>query len=438
MPANVEPLRRCLSQIMGLNDAAWKKLFDRYKILDAVRNQGEFVISANQIKEFREPRLMTKFDHKVNLPSIFSENNLSILPITRGDYIISSFSAYKEFETPCAETQRISIPPHIQSLMPQFIVSEAIALNCANACGILNDFLEDDEIVPTVSGRMSSGRFDFTIDTALGAKNVTVNNSQIEIDAAYEGINYLSLFEAKRDLSDDFLVRQLYYPFRVWESRVTKPVKPIFLIFSNGVFNLYQYQFDDPFNYNSLWLVKQKNYVIATEICLLDIENLLRTVPEACEPKISFPQANSMSRIINLIELLYEKPMTRPDITTKYAFDSRQTNYYTDAGRYLGLIDKECDRENRTLYRLSTRGRHIMGLGYKERQLAIVSQILAHKVFRETLKLHLQYGEMPDTQTIVRIMKEADLYKVQADSTYIRRSSTVAGWVNWILSIIEE
>lgn len=438
MPANVEPLRRCLSQIMGLNDAAWKKLFDRYKILDAVRNQGEFVISANQIKEFREPRLMTKFDHKVNLPAIFSENNLSILPITRGDYIISSFSAYKEFETPCAETQRISIPPYIQSLMPQFIVSEAIALNCANACGILNDFLEDDEIVPTVSGRMSSGRFDFTIDTALGEKNVTVNNSQIEIDAAYEGINYLSLFEAKRDLSDDFLVRQLYYPFRVWESRVTKPVKPIFLIFSNGVFNLYQYQFDDPFNYNSLRLVKQKNYVIATEICLLDIENLLRTVPEVCEPKISFPQANSMSRIINLIELLYEKPMTRPDITTKYAFDSRQTNYYTDAGRYLGLIDKECDRDNRTLYRLSTRGRHIMGLGYKERQLAIVSQILAHKVFRETLKLHLQYGEMPDTQTIVRIMKEADLYKVQADSTYIRRSSTVAGWVNWILGIVEE
>lgn len=423
---------------MGLNDTAWKNLFDKYNILDAVHNQGEFVISANQIKEFREPRLMTKFDHKVNLPAIFSENNLSILPITRGDYIISSFSAYKEFEAPAAEVQRISIPPHIQSLMPQFIVSEAIALNCANACGILNDFLEDDEIVSTVSGRMSSGGFNFTIDTTFGAKNVTVNNSQIEIDAAYEGINYLSLFEAKRDLSDDFLVRQLYYPFRVWRSRVTKPVKPIFLIFSNGVFNLYQYQFDDPLNYNSLRLVKQKNYVIATEICLSDIENLLRTVPEVCEPEISFPQANSMSRIINLIELLYEKPMTKHDITTEYAFDKRQTNYYTDAGRYLGLIDKGRDEYNNILFQLSARGRHIMSLDYKERQLAIVSHILAHTAFRETLKLHLQHGEMPDTQTIVRIMQEADLYNVQADSTYIRRSSTIVGWVNWILSIIEE
>lgn len=264
---------------MGLNDAAWESLFDKYHILDEIERNGQFVISANQIKEFREPRLMTKFDHKINLPNIFVANNLSILPITRGDYVISSFSAYKEFDEPSQYVQRISIPAHIQSLMPQFLVSEAIALNCANACGILNDFLEDDELVPTVSGRMSSGSFEFGINTAFGTKNITVSNSQIEIDAAYEGIHYLSLFEAKRDLSDDFLVRQLYYPFRVWSERVTKTVKPVFLIFSNGMFNLYQYQFEDPQNYNSLILVKQRNYVIATEICLADIENLLRTVP---------------------------------------------------------------------------------------------------------------------------------------------------------------
>lgn len=423
---------------MGLNDTAWENLFSKYNILDTVRNQGEFIISANQIKEFREPRLMTKFDHKINLPSIFADNNLSILPITRGDYIISSFSAYKEFETPNTEVQRVSIPPHIQSLMPQFLVSEAIALNCANACGILNDFLEDDEIVSTVNGRMSSGAFDFNIDTLAGTKSVTVNNSQIEIDAAYEGINYLSLFEAKRDLSDDFLVRQLYYPFRVWSSRVTKTVKPVFLIFSNGIFNLYQYQFDDPNKYNSLRLIKQKNYVIATEIGLADIESLMMTVSKVREPEISFPQANSMARIINLIELLHEKPMTKQDITTEYAFDERQTNYYTDAGRYLELINKGHDEENNIVFQLSEKGRYIMGLEYKERQLAIVSQILMHGVFHEVLKLHLQYGEMPDTNTIVQIMKNSNLYNVRADSTFVRRSSTVIGWINWILSIIEE
>ena len=409
---------------MGLNDTAWEKLFDKYQILDRVDRDGQFQISASQIKEFREPRLMTKFDHRVNLPAIFRKHNLAILPVTRGDYVISSFSAYQDFEAPEAEVQRISVPAHLQSLMPKFLVSEAIALNCANACGILSDFLEDEALVPTVSGRMSSGGFAFRIDTALGPKTVSVDHAQIEIDAAYEGLRCLSLFEAKRDLSDDFLIRQLYYPFRVWSGRVTKPVKTVFLIFSNGVFYLYQYQFEEPGYYNSLRLVKQKNYVIATQITRSDIERLLRTVPQVPEPEVSFPQANSMSRIVNLMELLYERPMTRQEITSEYAFDERQTNYYTDAGRYLELIDKGRDETGGILFRLSPQGRRMMGLEYRERQLAIAAQILK--------------GEMPDTQQVVRIMKQSHLYHVEAESTYVRRSSTVTGWINWILGTIEE
>lgn len=69
---------------MGLNDTAWEKLFDKYQILDRVDRDGQFQISASQIKEFREPRLMTKFDHRVNLPAIFRKHNLAILPVTRG------------------------------------------------------------------------------------------------------------------------------------------------------------------------------------------------------------------------------------------------------------------------------------------------------------------------------------------------------------------
>ena len=423
---------------MGLNDTAWENLFAKYNILDEINQNGKFIISARQIKEFREPRLMTKFDHKVNLPVIFSENNLSILPITRGEYIISSFSAYKEFGEPSDEVQRISISPHIQSLMPQFVVSEAIALNYASASGILNDFLEDEDLLATVNGRMSSGTFRFDINTDTGRRNVEVNNSQIEIDAAYEGINYLSLFEAKMDLADDFLIRQLYYPFRVWSNRVTKTVKPIFLIFSNGVFNLYQYEFEDPTNYNSLVLVKQKNYMIATEICLADIQNILRNIQVVNKPDISFPQADRMSRIINLIELLNEKSMTKQEITSEYAFDERQTNYYTDAGRYLELIDKNYDEEGNIKFQLTAQGHHIMMLEYKEKQLALVAQILKHKVFNEVLTRHLQYGEMPQKETIVEIMKNAQLYHIEADSTYMRRASTVIGWVNWILDTIEE
>lgn len=423
---------------MGLNDSAWEKLFDKYDILNEVARNGQFIISAGQIREFREPRLMTKFDHKVNLPKVFTNNQLAILPITRGDYVISSFQAYKEFEEPSNKIERVSIPAHIQSLMPQFLLSEAIALNCANACGILEDFLEDEELTATVSGRMSSGEFDFNINTKLGTRMVSVANSQIEIDAAYEGINYLSLFEAKRDLSDDFLVRQLYYPFRVWNKRVTKPIKSVFLVFSNGIFNLYQYEFSDPQNYSSLKLVKQKNYMIATEITLMDIENLLNRMPETQEADIPFPQADTISRVINLVELLKDNPMSKSSITSKYAFDARQTNYYTDAGRYLGLIQKYCvNNDNDIRFKLSEKGCCIMNLPYRERQLAIASQILQHRPFRETLRLHLKNGVMPDKKIIVQIMKKSDLYRVAADSTYTRRASTVMNWVSWILGLIE-
>ncbi len=411
---------------------------DKYDILREIEMYGHCIISASQIKEFREPRLMTKFDHSVNLPEVFVDNNLSILPISRGDYVISSFDAYKEFDEFVGDTELISIPPHIQSLMPQFLLSEAIALNCASACGILDDFLEDDGLVPTVSGRMSSGLFDFLIDTNSGEKRVHVDHSQIEIDAAYEGVQFLSLFEAKRDLADDFLVRQLYYPFRVWNSRVTKEVKSIFLTYSNGNFTLCEYQFDNPEKYNSIYLVKQKRYMITTEISLADIETLLESAQQVDEPEISFPQADSMPRIINMLELLNERPMAKEDITCEYAFDTRQTNYYTDAGRYLGLVEKERDNGGRIVFRLSSLGQRIMRLEYRERQLATVSQIVAHRPFRDTLRLHLQYGQMPSRQEVVRLMRDAEIYHVKADITYFRRASTVTSWVNWILGIVDE
>lgn len=90
-------------------------------------------------------------------------------------------------------------------------------------------------------------------------------------------------------------------------------------------------------NYNSLRLVKQKNYMISTSINAEDIGHLVQSVRLVDEPQIAFPQADRMSRIVNLIELLSERGMTRQEITSKYAFDERQTNYYTDAGRYLGF-----------------------------------------------------------------------------------------------------
>ena len=83
---------------LGKNEESWNKLFEKYDILYKIDKHGSYLITAEQIIEFREPRLMTKFDHSINLPTVFSENKLSILPVTRGSYVISHFDTYHEFE----------------------------------------------------------------------------------------------------------------------------------------------------------------------------------------------------------------------------------------------------------------------------------------------------------------------------------------------------
>lgn len=418
------------------NDRAWETLFERYDILSHIEAEGRFLISASQIREYREPRLMAKFDHRINLPQIFRRHDLAILPVSRSEYVLSHFDAYQLFSESSAAVSHVRLPASIQSLDAGSIPSEAIAINCALASGILSDFLGEETLYPTVSGRMGSGSFDFYIQNCHTGKplRVAVNNAQMEIDAAFEGAESLALIEAKRDLSEDFLVRQLYYPFHLWNSRVTKKVRPVFMVYSNGIFRLYEYTFQDPDSYNSLALVQHRHYSIGdTRLRLSDLRQAAESAEPVPEPEIPFPQANDFERIINLCELLEQQELSREQVTEQYAFDIRQTNYYTDAARYLGLVSRRHEAGRKPVYALTSEGKRIMQLSYRQRQLAFCRAILKHRPFREVLNICLTTGYMPDTETIVDIMQSSGLYQVGSGSTYRRRSSTVSRWVSWML-----
>ncbi|EMJ3792893.1 transcriptional regulator [Clostridioides difficile] len=421
----------------GKNDTAWEQIFKKYNVLEILNNEGYFIITASQIGEFREARLMAKFDHKSQLPEIFKEYSLSILPITRGNYIISQFEAYKSFEEINTEITKVTFPDHIESIDYESITSESMAINCAYVSGIIADFMEDEKILPVVSGRMSSLEFEFSInhnkqDTKLPIK---VSNSQIEIDGGYEGIETLALIEAKNSISDDFLIRQLYYPYRLWSNKVSKKVKPIFMTYSNDIFSFYEYDFKELENYNSLVLVKQKNYIIDHEdIALGDILSILEKVDIIKEPKIPFPQADNFKRVINLCELLLNDDMKKEDIVSKYDFDPRQADYYTNAGIYLGLINKKSNSQ--LMYSLSSKGKKIIRQKHRDRQLSLAKLILEHEVFNKSFKLYLKKGESPNKKEITNLMKESYVHNVKSDITLMRRSSTVISWTNWILSLV--
>ena len=168
------------------NDNAWEKIFDKYKILKEIENKNEFVITAKQINEFREARLMTKFDYSSQLPSLFSDNTLSILPISRGSYIISNFEMFESFDDNEVDIIKMEFPTYLESIDYTNITSESTALNCAYVSGILQHFVAEQDLQPTVSGRMSSLSFSFDINAKNLLLNVKVDNSQIEVDGGYE------------------------------------------------------------------------------------------------------------------------------------------------------------------------------------------------------------------------------------------------------------
>ncbi len=418
------------------NNIAWKALFDKYGIRKIIEREGLFEISSAKINEFREARLMTKFDHSANLPSIFKENNLSIMPITRGSYVLAPFNAYTSMGEPSGMIKRMSFPANIESLDFKNITSESAALAIAYISGMLGDFLGTEQLLPTVSGRMGSGVFDYFIKTVTD-QNIKVNviNAQIEIDGGYEDPESLCLIEAKNFLCSDFLTRQIYYPYRVWTNKIKKNVRPVFLTYSNGIFTLSEFKFRDRDQYNSIVPVKSKKYMVETEeIVLEDILHLMHSREPISEPKIPFPQANSFERVINLCELLNEQEMTREEITENYDFDPRQTNYYTDAARYLGLVDKE-ERGDGIYFKLSEEGSSLFSLDYKARQLKFVELMLQHEVFYRVMEVHLDNGQIPKREAVVYIMKNTELYGIGADSTYLRRSTTVISWIKWIAAL---
>ncbi|NES03067.1 MAG: translation elongation factor [Okeania sp. SIO2F4] len=418
---------------MTKNDVAWEKLFERYQILKEVNKNGCFKIEASQINQERESRLMAKFDHIVNLPKIFRDNNLSILPLSRSQYIIGHFHTHLPVKYNLEiKTIPWQFPREIETIDYTNLYSEISALLCAFNIGIIDDLVESKTKF-TVSGRMSTGTFDFSIENSINNQSYSINvtNSQCEIDGGFETDDCLILIEAKNYRVEDFLIRQIYYPYRLWSNKITKKVVPVLMTYSNDIFSFFIYEFADISDYNSITLLEQKNYEIASEeIETREVDSLLTQIKIIPEPaKIPFPQADKFDRLIDLISLLLENDLTPNEITENYQFDKRQTDYYTSAGKYLGVIEKQGK-----VFTLTDEAKDILRQPHKLKYLKLIETILTHEVFNQAFKLSLEIGDIPSKEQITKIMSESNLNI--NNTTIDRRASIVKGWISWIWSQI--
>ena len=419
---------------------AWECLCAEYNIEAKVEENGVFYITAQQIKEYKEPRLMAKWDSSEQLPSALKRRKLNILPVSRRQYVISDFLVYEAIPALEERVERMTHVelPEYETITADSITSEAAAINALVLSHILDDFLHSTENASTFNGRMSTGVFDYKIDTERHAvREIHVNNAQCEIDGGFENEESVVILEAKNVVHADFNVRQLYYPYRLWLNRIEKPIRLVFSIYSNQIFRLFEYRFEDPNDFSSIALVATKNYSLQdTEIDNDDLLRVRNNTPVTTDDSQSanetpFIQANSVDRVISLLENLYVQPMTRAEIAELMAFQERQSDYYYNAGRYLGLFERAIENDRRVV-RLTPMGRMVYALPYKERQLKLVHLMLEHRILAEGFDYTIEHGELPTVSDIAARMRDL---QVCGESQINRRASSVVSWLKWIFSL---
>lgn len=431
------------------SDKFWERFFDDYNLENHFQYLNTFYVSTDDIKSYgEEPRLVSKFDHKNNLPYIFNQYNLGILPNSRKGYVIGKFDLYEKLNYKFSnnDIKIVTIPYYIKSLRAGNLTSEAISLHAIVVSNILQDFI-GEEIVQTISGRMSSKNIDFNLNTIYGSViNFSVQGSQVEVDGGYEGVSNLALIEAKQHDASDFLVRQLYYPYRVYfDKGLGKHIRNIYMTFSNDIFTLYEFDFINPYEFNSIQLVKKQQYMIDFEkITMNDIIHVFKNVKFVKEPKLGecpYPQADTFSRIIDLLSVLYEKDLSFDAVTTRYDFDPRQTDYYKNSAKYLGLVD-EYKEDKMKYFTLTDKGIDVIESEPKDKYLKIVGSIFSHRPFYDTFELHLKTNKNNlmnvnlDKINVAKLIEKH--FKGYSESTYIRRARTTLSWMEWIIELTKK
>src|SRR5690625_5256416 len=425
----------------------WDVLFNHFDILNKVHRNGSFIITSEEINTIGnyQARLATKFDTQADLPRVFKDYDLSLLPLSRGSYKIGHFNVftnlkYDNFDTPIKK----SFPDYVNSISPEDITSEAIALNIAHASGMIDDFIEEESSILTLSGRMGSGLLDFKIENKQTKKNdlIQVKNAQIEIDGGYEGLETLALIEAKNNVPMDFIVRQLYYPFLSIRDKLPhKTVKPIFFTYTQSIFSFHEFVFNEPDVYSSIKKVKQKNYIldIFDDIEFNEIMDIYNNTTAEVEPLnefAPFPQADYFGRVMNLLEYLdVQGGRSRNEIAMKYSFNERQSDYYCNVLVYLGFGNMHNICSNREI---NIRGKKTAKLfSLKDKKLEFVKALFKRGAFREYFEKVLQNNGVHLSDLEVENIMSKHARKMGNISVRKRRLLTLKSWVHWVFSLMK-
>jgi uncharacterized protein DUF6997/uncharacterized protein DUF6996 len=243
-------------------DAAWERIFETYKLYEIDFTKDTFLITAPKIKAAtnnQEPRILCKQDSREDRPAVFRERGLFILPVINGQYVILAGEGY--IDIPPIDKKISVYKSKLDFALDTSKVghSEMQHLDFAYASSLVRTFMKDETLVLTIRGRKFTPEFSFRV----GRNKVQVKSVQTEVDAGYEGKKQVVLIEAKASTRTNTIIRQMFYPFRQWQSHTTKPVVTLFFEKSDEYYSFWQFEFTDENDYNSIKLVRTCKYEIA-------------------------------------------------------------------------------------------------------------------------------------------------------------------------------
>jgi hypothetical protein len=419
------------------NDEAWSTIFDKLQVLNKIESQGSFEISAEQIKTIgkREPRLMAKIESINTEPKIFRENKLCIMPCkSRGNYTIGHYDAFLNVDYENATVKMVENPKRFDMLNPYDMSKEPSVILAAKNYGIL-DKIAGEEVMMTDFGRESTEPFTYHINDLTGKDphQISVDKSQLEMDGVFESDSYIINIEAKMGLREDFLARQLYYPYRLIQGKTNKEIINAFITHSIGSTYVHAFKIKDVNDYNSFETIGNYRFDYYEPIRIDDIKNILKTtIPEKENEKFPFPQADTIQKVFDSMEIMKKTGgVTQSELGYLLSVKDRQGGYYSNACAYLGLA--EISQTKPYKYTLSSYGEELLNSPLKKRMLGVIRAIASHDVLNHFLKEYLEQYKPPELSEIEAYIAE-NVPKVNKGTPH-RRAQTVSNWIAWIMNL---
>ncbi|WP_319578897.1 type II restriction enzyme [uncultured Methanospirillum sp.] len=427
---------------MVLNkDAAWDDVFLKIPLLSEIAETGYSFLTAEALKQAsggKEPRLLAKMDTDLSRPSIFKKNNLAILPVENGKYVIfqdPKLKSYFTFSHLYDSTEPEEYEPSgyvtmLETMQPGKITSESLAIDFCYHASLLRTFVGQTDIYQTIRGRQRTGSFEIILPTKSNNR-IQINGVQIELDAGYESPSSIILMEAKMGRADTFHIRQLMYPYLNWLTLTSKQIIPIFFTYTNGLYYFFQLKFGEL--YGEVDVVHRRCYTLKEPpLGKIHLHEALNSTSIDQEPHVPFPQANDLDKVIDIIVNWSQGLTSKEAIAHFFEFDVRQADYYANAAVYIGLLTRSSEQGQFVLTSEGSRLAQYMSRGLRNEFL--FRQMIRKPIFYDVFSVLDTVGlnvDLVSAETIAAIIQKHTI-KDCNDTTAKRRASTVKKWLYWM------